>query len=397
MNEKLNAAQELYDLEKYEEAINVVTSIEVGEERELNMNCSLLLAKLWLRHYTDCLKEDTKKEFLKLVETTCSFAVSVEDLWHIEKELNEAIEYWMIEEYQKRIESFEREMGRQSAAMALIDVRQSFSGVAIGVATKLRFNTVVQEYKQTNNLTDKEYPTHVNERIGSPCIGVPKDMAANLELGAARKVYLALRSKCSEMARASAEYINQYRKSYLEGLLNASIVAGLAVDDSDLLASLRRDKLKLRSEILNYVLTAMVYPNGKGYSLYSGPREKYISDLKKDYASLARLDPNFRQPALPPAQAIVPQASGCYVATAVYGSYDCPEVWTLRRFRDDTLAETWFGRAFIRTYYAISPVLVKWFGNSKWFKNMWKPTLDKMVKKLNNAGVDNTAYNDKKW
>lgn len=25
---------------------------------------------------------------------------------------------------------------------------------------------------------------------------------------------------------------------------------------------------------------------------------------------------------------------GCYVATCVYGSYDCPEVWTLRRFRD---------------------------------------------------------------
>ncbi|NLX93020.1 MAG: hypothetical protein GXZ02_03995, partial [Clostridiales bacterium] len=38
---------------------------------------------------------------------------------------------------------------------------------------------------------------------------------------------------------------------------------------------------------------------------------------------------------------------GCYVATAVYGSYDCPQVWTLRRYRDYTLAETWYGRAFI--------------------------------------------------
>ena len=85
------------------------------------------------------------------------------------------------------------------------------------------------------------------------------------------------------------------------------------------------------------------------------------------------------------------------MATAVYGSYDCPEVWTLRRFRDNTLAETWYGRAFIRTYYAISPTLVKLFGNTEWFKNMWKPTLDKMVKKLNNNGVDNTAYNDREW
>ena len=42
-------------------------------------------------------------------------------------------------------------------------------------------------------------------------------------------------------------------------------------------------------------------------------------------------------------------ASGCcYVATAVYDSYNCPEVWTLRRYRDYKLAETWYGRAFVR-------------------------------------------------
>ena len=91
------------------------------------------------------------------------------------------------------------------------------------------------------------------------------------------------------------------------------------------------------------------------------------------------------------------KSGGCYVATAVYGSYDCPEVWTLRRFRDNTLSETWYGRAFISTYYAISPILVKWFGNTNLFKNIWKPTLDKMVKKLNKNGVDNTAYNDREW
>ncbi len=92
-----------------------------------------------------------------------------------------------------------------------------------------------------------------------------------------------------------------------------------------------------------------------------------------------------------------PQKKGCYVATAVYGSYDCPQVWTLRRYRDDTLAKTWHGRAFIHTYYAISPTLVKWFGNTNWFKNMWKPKLDKMVNNLNLKGVENTPYEDKKW
>lgn len=59
------------------------------------------------------------------------------------------------------------------------------------------------------------------------------------------------------------------------------------------------------------------------------------------------------------------QKSGCYIATAVYGSYDCPEVWTLRRFRDNTLDRTWYGRAFIRAYYAVSPTLVRWFGQGQ--------------------------------
>lgn len=88
---------------------------------------------------------------------------------------------------------------------------------------------------------------------------------------------------------------------------------------------------------------------------------------------------------------------GCYVATCVYGSYDCPEVWTLRRYRDNVLGSTWYGRAFIRTYYAISPIIVKLFGKTKWFKKMWKGKLDRMVKKLEDNGFENTPYQDKEW
>lgn len=109
-----------------------------------------------------------------------------------------------------------------------------------------------------------------------------------------------------------------------------------------------------------------------------------------DYANkVKKYDQSYQAPEI--------KTGGCYVATCVYGSYDCPQVWTLRRFRDDTLGVTWYGRLFIRTYYAISPKLVKWFGNTNWFKKMWKPTLDKMVSKLNNSGVDNTPYNDREW
>lgn len=83
---------------------------------------------------------------------------------------------------------------------------------------------------------------------------------------------------------------------------------------------------------------------------------------------------------------------GCYVATCVYGSYDCPEVWTLRRFRDNTLSSMLIGRMFIRGYYAISPKIVELFGETKWFHSLWKPMIDNMVVRLQNSGVDSSPY-----
>jgi hypothetical protein len=85
---------------------------------------------------------------------------------------------------------------------------------------------------------------------------------------------------------------------------------------------------------------------------------------------------------------------GCFIATAVYGSYDCPQVWTLRRYRDCTLAESWFGRVFIYVYYAISPTLIKWFGQNMWFKKFWRPILDRKIKNLQKNGIKDLPYDD---
>ena len=87
-------------------------------------------------------------------------------------------------------------------------------------------------------------------------------------------------------------------------------------------------------------------------------------------------------------------SGGCYIATAVYGSYDCPQVWTLRRYRDFSLAKTLYGRVFIRTYYAISPSLVRWFGDSYLFNKIWKKKLDNMINKLQSKDFESTPYND---
>ncbi|MGN9235492.1 CFI-box-CTERM domain-containing protein [Atopobiaceae bacterium HCP3S3_D6] len=130
----------------------------------------------------------------------------------------------------------------------------------------------------------------------------------------------------------------------------------------------------------------------KEYSLTDAAKQSRTDKIMEWHGKIKEIDPSYEIPSRP-----VPQSNGCYVATAVYGSYDCPQVWTLRRYRDFTLAETWYGRAFIRTYYAISPTLVRWFGHTEWFKKMWKGKLDRMVANLNAEGVQDTPYEDRIW
>jgi hypothetical protein len=87
-------------------------------------------------------------------------------------------------------------------------------------------------------------------------------------------------------------------------------------------------------------------------------------------------------------------SDGCYIATCVYGSYDCPQVWTLRRFRDNTLKQSAAGRAFIHVYYAISPTLVCRFGNTKLFRSFWRKALDRLVGRLKKKSVADTTYEE---
>ena len=109
--------------------------------------------------------------------------------------------------------------------------------------------------------------------------------------------------------------------------------------------------------------------------------EKYANKIRK-------YEPSYQPPS------VNVKTGACYIATAVYGSYDCEEVWTLRRFRDYKLAKTFFGRLFIKFYYSTSPTLIRWFGHKETFKKFWKTVLDSFVRDLNKKGYDSTPYND---
>lgn len=55
----------------------------------------------------------------------------------------------------------------------------------------------------------------------------------------------------------------------------------------------------------------------------------------------------------------VPPTSGCFIATATYGTPMAPEIQTLRTFRDQYLLTNPLGQAFVDFYYKISPPIAE--------------------------------------
>ena len=76
------------------------------------------------------------------------------------------------------------------------------------------------------------------------------------------------------------------------------------------------------------------------------------------------------------------------------GFYDCPAVWTLRRFRDIVLKRCRPGRMFIQAYYAISPGIVVRYGHAERFAGSCRRSLDKQVAHLQEKDIENIPYVD---
>ena len=158
-------------------------------------------------------------------------------------------------------------------------------------------------------------------------------------------------------------------------------------------------RLIQKAEILSYKLSSTANVAGKEVNLVPdyNTRSKIYNDMEQLYNRIYSINPNVTLPSIPSKDIMVGSPNkqgGCYIATAIYKTYDCPEVWTLRRFRDYSLSKTWYGLAFIRIYYLISPTLVKWFGETAVFQYIWRKCLDRIVKRLHNKGYENTPYKD---
>ena len=73
---------------------------------------------------------------------------------------------------------------------------------------------------------------------------------------------------------------------------------------------------------------------------------------------------------------------GCYIATAIYGSYDVPEVILFRKFRDLYLDKRRWGRRFVEFYYNNSPRIAKRLSDRKTAIKFMRIIFDKILIKV---------------
>jgi len=77
-------------------------------------------------------------------------------------------------------------------------------------------------------------------------------------------------------------------------------------------------------------------------------------------------------------------SSGCFIATAVYGSEYANEVMILKDFRDNWLQKTRWGRTFIKVYYFVSPPIANQLTRNVTLKQIAKRIIAVPVLKLAN-------------
>jgi hypothetical protein len=71
--------------------------------------------------------------------------------------------------------------------------------------------------------------------------------------------------------------------------------------------------------------------------------------------------------------------SGCFIATAAYGSYLHPQVQQLRHFRDDYLLTNAPGRAFVALYYRCSPPLADYIARHPFLRGVTRVALTPLI------------------
>ena len=405
MENNIQTAQELYDKWQYHDSF--VICLELIKAEGNKMDAFLLTAKCLL--YLN--GPDGTSSFDKALKSfgcACSEASSIEEVLELEQDFCETIFERQREDVQEQLSVLEANP-TLNQYKEYIPLQLKYATLIDDVSIKVRDCEISDAYCQKKGIEITGFSSKVEEEFGDRykvSNEFTDEERYTLEYNTALRIFESTQLKLSANSYGNKEFISKLIDDVIGELLTARCIVRSSLSDKEKYPDIYCERKKTEADITRYMLNAQVYhPNGSLMSVFFGDRAEDVEDLKEIYAEIQSIDSQFEVPILPSVEPIYPaqiqtqtqSGGGCYVATAVYGSYDCPEVWTLRRFRDYTLSETWYGRAFICAYYAISPTLVKWFGKTEWFKNLWKPTLDHMVEKLNGNGVEDTPYDDRAW
>lgn len=84
----------------------------------------------------------------------------------------------------------------------------------------------------------------------------------------------------------------------------------------------------------------------------------------------------------PPQQA----SSGCFIATAAYGTPLAQEIQVLRNFRDKRLDKSYLGRSFVGLYYKTSPPIADTISQSELRRKIVRMFVDPIVEVVRRLG-----------
>ena len=405
----MERAELLFEMEEYGKAANMVMEL-------LNQNDTQELYKVWTLaaksylYLTTELTSHERESFEKTVYMAFTNCHSAEEEIWVEYQLTSAVVDWAPKTLKNTIDIILSRPTKENRNRFHSNFIPSNYNLFHCVCSDGFCVFLMSPMGSPNPLHIAKLSKEEKREIRMKVCGVAECPELNIEaireeiFDAAMELFADLRAKLDEHSHGSLEYVKQV-SPYITGELYTilSMLGGIHLkgEDAQKNPSMARKICIAELSFIRYAMEANFYPNGKAISvLLSDESQKEMQqewyNVKWD---LEEIDPDYDAGEAPSAAVVNDYNSndGCYVATAVYGSYDCPQVWTLRRFRDNTLASTWYGRAFIRTYYAISPTLVKCFGHTAWFKDMWRGKLDKMVDTLQKQGVASTPYQDKNW
>lgn len=372
----------------------------------------LLLAKAYLFRTSPENLDSHSQTILGALELAANNSDTAEEIFNIEGDFLQTISKWKAQWIKGRLGKILEDPTFDNYKLYFPMMPEFPKLHIMAMMTLRRCNKLTQiteaEGVELSDLS-KQYSKETTEAITN-------EEKAELEFNVSSQIFENARTLVESEGDAVGSYVEKVAEIAVERLLVAHLLMGFSIpekgSDTEIPDEIIAERLKANVELLSYMLGATISPNGRVMSLYQGDREDYVADFDNAVKRIRSIDCTYVSPPRPSNYAIgtssqnnpssdsassSSSSDGCYVATCVYGSYDCPQVWTLRRYRDNTLALNPFGRAFIHLYYAVSPTLVKWFGHTDWFKAMWKGKLDSMVSKLQAKGIEDTPYEDKHW